>query len=134
MRFLVLIFAVYLVGCASNREIATTSLPEALVPNQMTDLTPEPIRDYTIKSSATCEVHHTQMQRTVVPIAYGLIRPDMLAQARYAASVKSFPHAKTFVAGGCCVMVGYSATNAVIYTCRECKKAASRWDSDYGKR
>jgi hypothetical protein len=133
MRSLILIFAVSLAGCASNHEIAVTSLPETLAPIQMTGLSPEPTRDYTIGESAICEVHRTQMKRTVVPIGYGYILPDAQAQARYTASTNAFPHAETFVAGGCCIMVGYSATNAVIYTCPECKKAAARWDSVYEK-
>ncbi len=129
MRCFALIFAVLLAGCASDREVVVTPLPGAPVPIQMPDISPEPTHDYTINESSICEVHHTQMQRTVVPIGYGYILPDAQAQVRYEASKKAFPHAETWVAGGCCVMVGYSATNAVIYTCPECKKAASRWDS-----
>jgi len=131
MRFLALIFAVCLAGCASNREVVVTPLPEPPTPIEVTGPSPEPTPDYTKNESATCEVHHIQMERTVVPIAYGLILPGAGAQARYAASTNSFPHAETFVLGGCSVIVGYSATNAVIYTCPVCKKMAARWDSKH---
>jgi hypothetical protein len=123
MRFFILIFAMCLAGCFSSHDITITRLPHPRVVTA----------DYTAGESAVCEIHHVQMERTVVPIGYGLILPDAKAQARYAASTNAFPHAETFVLGGC-VVSDDSPKSAVIYTCPACKKAASRWDSDYAKR
>lgn len=88
-------------------------------------------RDYTVGQSAICEVHNIQMQRTSVRVTYGLFGYNASAQARYEASKTAFPHAQTSFPGGC-VVSSHSATNAFIYTCPECKKAASRWDSQHG--
>ena len=113
----------YLAGCVGSHDVTITRLPHLQVETA----------DYTTGESAVCEIHHIQMEHTVVPIGYGLILPDAKAQARFAASTNEFPHANTFVLGGC-VVSDDSPKRAVIYTCPECKKAASRWDSDYGKR
>jgi hypothetical protein len=123
MRLFLLIFSLCLVGCDNSRHGAILTIGP--------DSTP---RDYTVGQSPICEVHHIQMQRTSVRVVYGLPGSSALAEARYEASKKAFPHAETSVSGGCVVAPGISATNAFIYTCPECKKAASRWDSDYGKR
>ena len=89
-------------------------------------------KDYTYCESSVCEIHHVQMKRTIVPIGYGLIMPDEKARARYEASTNSFPHAETFVAGGCCV-TSWDAHRAAIYVCPECMKAALAWDLNYDK-
>jgi hypothetical protein len=91
-------------------------------------------RDYTVGQSPICEVHRIQMPRTSVRVAYGMpAKPSALAAARYEASKKAFPNAQSSASGGCCVTL-HSPTNAFIYTCSECKKAAKSWDSVYGKR
>jgi hypothetical protein len=123
MRFLSLLFALCLVSCAGSRDVAVTRLHAPRVE----------VADYTTGESAICEIHHTQMERAVVPIAYGLMPlPDARMQARYAASTNSFPHAETYALGGC-VVSDNSPIKAVIYRCPQCKKAAAEWDSVYDK-
>jgi hypothetical protein len=122
MRFLMFILAAFLAGCAGTRNVAITPLPKLQVETA----------DYTVGVSTICEIHHIQMQRTTVPIAYGLLSVDAQAEAKYAVSTNSFPHAETFAFGGC-VVSDHSPKNAVIFICPECKKTAARWDSVYGK-
>jgi hypothetical protein len=122
MQLFLLVLSMCLVGCAGTRDVPVTRLPAARTGRA----------DYTKGESAVCEIHQTQMQRTFVPIAYGLIRPDARAQARYAASTNSFPHTETFVLGGC-VVTDDSPKKAAIYRCPECKRAADKWDSTYDK-
>src|SRR5690242_6504931 len=119
MRFFMLIFSLCLVGCDNSRHGPVITIGP--------DSTP---RDYTVGQSPICEVHHIQMQRTSVRVSYGLPGPNASAEARYKASKTAFPHAQTSFPGGCCVSP-HSATNAFIYTCPECKKAASKWDSQH---
>jgi hypothetical protein len=122
MRFLTLTFLLLLMGCAKPHDDPATAI--TIGP----DSTP---RDFTVGQSSTCEIHHIQMQRTSVRVVYGLLRSSSSAQARYEASKTAFPHAETWVGGGCVVAPGISATNAFIFTCPECKKAASKWDSQH---
>ena len=84
--------------------------------------------DTTLTQSAICEVHHTQMTKSTVPIYYGLIQPDERARARYAASTNAFPHALERVGGGCVVE---THKRAVIYTCATCKTVRQHWEHDY---
>src|SRR2546430_69928 len=72
--------------------------------------------NFTHGESDVCEIHHSQMGKTRVPIHYGLIRPGERARARYAASTNAFPHARDWLAGGC-VVSSSSPRRAVIYTC-----------------
>ena len=124
MRFFILIISLCLVGCGdSQRGPVINVAPDSIAP-----------RDFTVGQSPICETHHIQMQRTSVRVVYGLFGWSALAQARYEASKKAFPHAETSVGGGCVIAPGISATNAFIYICPECRKAATRWDSVYGKR
>jgi len=81
--------------------------------------------DWTKGSSATCEVHHTRMVKSNVPIQYGLIRLNEYGRSRQAASTNIFPHAQECVLGGC--IVG-TATQAVIYVCPDCQKALQKWE------
>lgn len=87
--------------------------------------------DYTRAQSGVCEVHHSKMTKSTVPIHYGLFRPDERAGARNAASANAFPHAVEWVGGGC--VVG-SSKKAVIYTCAECESARQEWEARYDKR
>jgi len=120
MRFFILTISLCLVGCGNSHDAPVITFGP--------DSTP---RDYTVGQSPICEIHHIQMQRTSVRVAYGLPGASTLAAARYETSMKAFPHAETSVGGGCVVAPGISATNAFIFTCLECKKAASKWDSQH---
>ena len=82
--------------------------------------------DQTKGASAVCEVHHTRMAKTKVPIEYGLIRLNEYGRARQAASTNSFPHAQECVLGGC--IVG-TTKEAVIYVCSDCQKALQQWEA-----
>lgn len=59
-----------------------------------------------------------------MPVRYGLIRfrPEYLEAQRM-----SFPHAKTFVLGGC--LIGSKKTAEVRY-CRDCREAEQRWHEE----
>jgi hypothetical protein len=119
MRFFILIISLLLVGCGNSHHNPVITIGP--------DSTP---RDYTVGQSPICEVHHVRMQRTSVGVAYGLLGSTALAQARYEAGKTAFPHAETWVSGGCIVSPD-SATNAFTFTCSECKQAASKWDSQH---
>ncbi len=88
--------------------------------------------DYTLGKSAVCELHGVPMSKTLVPIEYGLIRPDQKSLARYAASANSFPHAEDWIGGGC-VVASNSARKVLIYTCPECKRLRAKWEADHEK-
>jgi hypothetical protein len=76
------------------------------------------------ETSGTCELHHVQMVKATVPIEYGLIHLSDYGLALHAASQATFPHAQDSVSGGCCIE---SRSQAVIYHCRECRKAKRTW-------
>lgn len=84
--------------------------------------------DYTRGESQVCELHHVQMVRSTVPIVYGLFSFTAEGEFRHTVSTNSFPHAETYVLGGCCITPD-SAHRAVVYTCSECKKAGTEWDA-----
>ena len=152
MRFLSLLLLLVVVGCAKRQpaqlmSIGKYSLPvnSAMGKTASTGQTVEigftkfmterqPPTDLTEGESDICSVHHIQMQRTSVPIGYGLFIEDKVAQSRYEASKTAFPNAKTWVAGGCVVIEGYSPTNAFVYICPKCKIAALSWDSKHDNR
>jgi len=119
MRFLSVTLLLCIVACGHSHYRRVITLGPDSIPN-----------DYTVGQAPICEVHHIQMQRTSVPVVYGLLELTASAQARYEAGKTAFPHAETWVGGGC-VSSPDSATNAFIYTCSECKKAASKWDSQH---
>ena len=78
--------------------------------------------------SSKCEVHGSQMTKTSVPIAYGLIRLNAWGKALHTASSNSFPHAEDSVLGGCIVD---TPTQAVIYVCPQCQTARQKWESEH---
>ena len=88
--------------------------------------------DLTAGESGVCELHGAQMSKIVVPIEYGLIRPNQTSLARLTASTNSFPHAETRVGGGCVVRPG-SPHRAVIFACAQCKKARTRWEQAHDR-
>ena len=86
--------------------------------------------DHTRGVSDICELHHSQMTKTNVPIQYGMIGYSQWALAFKAASTNSFPHAEDQVMGGC--MVGSdSPRQAVIYVCAQCLRAQEQWISEH---
>jgi len=119
---LLLMLAICLTGCTHPSGLCTTPLPR---PHRDTV-------DYTVGEASVCQVHHIQMVRTTVPIAYGLLMPTPQGQARYAASTNAFPNADRYVPGGCSI-TSDSPHKVVIYTCSECQQAAQAWDAAYGK-
>lgn len=71
-----------------------------------------------------CAVHDCPLQCDSVPIRYGLIK----LRDEYRRAVKrEFPHAKTFVLGGC--RVGPPRNENVMY-CPECRAAESKWNQE----
>jgi hypothetical protein len=86
--------------------------------------------DHTRGVSGICELHHSQMTKTNVPIRYGLMGYSQWALAFQAASTNNFPHADDEVLGGC--LVGSdSPTQAVIYVCAQCLRAQEQWISEH---
>ena len=88
--------------------------------------------DDTIGRSAICELHHTPMVRTTIPIEYGFPHFSARDLARGSASTNTFPHADAYILGGC-VVDEDSPYRALIYTCPQCLKTAHAWDSNYDK-
>ena len=54
MRFLILMFAMCLAGCAGSRDVVVTRLPTRRVETA----------DYTIGNSVICEIHYAQMRHS----------------------------------------------------------------------
>src|SRR5664279_1972461 len=77
-----------------------------------------PPRNYTHGASSRCEVHEVQMNRTAVPICYGLpaIPLDVVYRDALAEATKSaFPHAQEFAGGG--ALKGLALRAAPLFTC-----------------
>jgi len=87
-------------------------------------------RNLTRGESNLCEVHHTHMSKTKVPIGYGLMAQDEQSRARYTASTNAFPHAEESVGGGCMVPL-FAAHRALIYSCPSCQTAREQWEREY---
>jgi hypothetical protein len=83
--------------------------------------------DQTKGASAVCEVHHSRMVKTKVPVVYGLIPLTDHSRARQAASTNTFPHAQEFVVGA--RFGGSTAKESVIYVCPDCQKALQQWEA-----
>jgi hypothetical protein len=83
--------------------------------------------DQTKGASAVCEVHHSRMVKTKVPVVYGLIPLTDHSRARQAASTNTFPHAQEFVVGA--RFRGSTAKESVIYVCPDCQKALQQWEA-----
>jgi hypothetical protein len=83
--------------------------------------------DQTEDASAVCEVHHSRMAKTKVPVLYGLIPLTDQSRARQAASTNTFPHAQEFVVGA--RFGDGTAREAVIYVCPDCEKALQKWEA-----
>src|ERR1041385_5691103 len=71
--------------------------------------------------SNVCELHHSHMSQTNVPIRNGLIRFSEWGKAFQNASSNGFPHAQEELLAGCIVGPD-SPTQAVIYLCKECRQ------------
>ena len=104
---LIVLMAVSIAGCATRRV------------------------DYTSDKSAVCEVHHSTMDKMVVPIYYGLMAFPPRSQDLYAASTNSFPHARDSINPSCVVS---REREAVIYICPQCVSARRQWETDYDSR
>ncbi|MFD0892134.1 hypothetical protein KBB96_11955 [Luteolibacter ambystomatis] len=74
--------------------------------------------------TGVCQVHHTSMPATTVPIHYGLVRPDPKGPTE-AERIRLFPHARKFQLGGCCPIP--DETTATIPVCDSCVKAEAAW-------
>src|SRR6266849_3115798 len=85
-------------------------------------------KDYTRGEANVCEIHHQTMEKSVVPISYGLMFVTPRGAAMYPASTNTFPHAETYLNPGCTV---HRTREAVIYTCPECVRIRHQWEEDY---
>ena len=89
------------------------------------------IPDYTVGKSETCAVHQVKMNKTPVPIMYGLPDWNEKTTARSKASA-NFPHAGTPPEGGCFVD-SRSPKQAMVFVCPECQRQAGAWSSGYDR-
>ena len=84
--------------------------------------------DYTGGRPDVCEVHHQQMQKTIVPAYYGLMPVTPRDAAMYSARTNTFPHAEDSVNPGCDPR---GPREAVVYSCPECVRVRHLWEADY---
>jgi hypothetical protein len=84
--------------------------------------------DYTGGRADVCEVHHQQMQKTIVPAYYGLMPVMPRDAAMYSARTNTFPHAEDSVNPGC---DPGGPREAVVYSCPECVRVRHLWEADY---
>ena len=84
--------------------------------------------DYTGCRPDVCEVHHQQMQKTIVPAYYGLMPVTPRDAAMYFARTNTFPHAEDSVNSGCDPR---GPREAVVYSCPECVRVRHLWEADY---
>jgi hypothetical protein len=84
--------------------------------------------DYTGGRPDVCEVHHQQMQKTIVPAYYGLMPVTPRDEAMYSARTNTFPHAEDSVNPGCDPR---GPREAVVYSCPECVRVRHLWEADY---
>lgn len=75
------------------------------------------------QENGSCHIHHCQMQRKVVPIAYGLMYPHPSGPSSQTRA-RRFPHANEWVSGGCVIS---PKKTAEVYVCSECKRAEEKW-------
>jgi hypothetical protein len=85
-------------------------------------------KDFTRGEANICEVHHQKMQKTVVPVTYGLESVTPLDAALYSAGTTSFPHAKTHLNPGC---TPQRTREGIIYTCAECVRIRTQLEANY---
>jgi hypothetical protein len=75
--------------------------------------------------AATCELHGLPLEAGTATILYGLPDRRWLAERREAAEAR-FPHASSFVLGGCIVSDDAPRTRNVRF-CPACRAASAEW-------
>jgi hypothetical protein len=85
-------------------------------------------KNYTRGQANICEVHHRNMDKTVVSVHYGLISVSARDDALYVASTNAFPHAENSLNPGCNMQ---RTREAIIYTCGECVRLRHEWEAAY---
>ena len=85
-------------------------------------------KNFTRGEANICEVHHLRMQKTVVPVSYGLRSFTPRDAAMYSASTNNFPHAETHINPGC---TPKRTREGIIYTCAECVRIRNQGEEDY---
>ena len=71
--------------------------------------------------SGVCEVHNVAMKKTPAPIRYGLPAGPGPNEPTYVYRMIFFPHAQSFVEGGCIPMP--NRTTEELYICGKCQSA-----------
>lgn len=84
------------------------------------------VEDRTRGVSENCEVHHSRMIKTNVPILYGLRVFTEWGKTLQSASSNNFPHAEEYILGGCEVG-SYSPRQAIVYVCTNCLQVQQQW-------
>jgi len=101
---------------------------------------PPDFSDYTADRPSDCEVHGIRMKTEIVPVAYGLLA-EIANPSAYPSEPtmktrrKLFPHAESFVWGGCCRPPDWmtGASKARIWICSDCVAAETEWRKGYSK-
>lgn len=73
-----------------------------------------------------CTVHQVPLQKTKVPIAYGMPMWSDYDQKVREESSRSFPHSAVHVEGGCIVEKN-APKQAAIWQCPKCVQAKAEW-------
>ena len=76
------------------------------------------------KALKKCELHGAQLQLGTVPITYGIV--SGAPAGYYQASDKAFPHARSFVSGGCVISKDSPKMQTVKF-CPQCRTAEKQW-------
>ena len=77
--------------------------------------------------SGICLLHGLPLQEDTVPILYGLLAPSYW-EAYEKACEQEFPHANSFIAGGCVVE---SVKEDKVFFCSLCRQAEKAWYKKY---
>ena len=79
--------------------------------------------DRLVYDASICPVHHRQMTLQAVPISYGL--PSFSNEYQKARDTR-FPHANSYVLGGCSVG---PEKNARVFRCKDCIGEEKAWEA-----
>ena len=83
------------------------------------------VLDKNAKTNGMCQVHHVQMERRLVPVAFGLPPPP--SEAYDEAMQRDFPHSSLHIEGGCVTSEKFRHARLPWYVCPTCKRAEHEW-------
>ena len=110
-----------------NRRSRNSAVVICVAIAAFTHLNPLSADGDTNEISSTCEKHSLEMQKRIVPIAYGFPRESEFEEMQ--ASREMFPNGRIYILGGCVVRAEDKAT---IYVCPKCEEARTEWVKSKG--